>query len=309
MTGHYLALLHCQKLQMATKRTHAQNLELVEARTRAVKKEEAKASVDKQLHLELWPDAVRGVPNAVLRGALFGVSQRRKIHKKRTVIAAVEGYEIRFKGESFNQTDLDLWEMLLHLARLQPLNTQVEFTAHSLLKELGRGTSGKHHEELKEQLMRLIGGAVEITWTKEQKAYAGNLISGYARDDITGRYVVRFNADTAKLYGVGNTLIDWAERQALGNNSLAKWLHGFYASHAKPFSYKVETIHGLCGSTAELKEFRRMLRAGLTRLVEVGAIKSWAIEPKTDLVQIVNVPSQTQLKHLIKAEKRPTRRV
>ena len=51
-----------------------------------------------QLSLELWPDAMRGVPNAVLRGALFGVSQVRKTHKKRTLIAATENYEIRFKG-------------------------------------------------------------------------------------------------------------------------------------------------------------------------------------------------------------------
>jgi hypothetical protein len=282
-----------------SKRTYAENLALAKARGAAAKKATAKAPVAKQLSLELWPDAVRGVPNAVLRGAIFGVSQRRKTHKKRTVIASVEGYEIRFKGETFNQTDLDLWEMLLHLARLQPLDTQVEFTAHSLLKELGRGTSGKHHEELKEQLMRLIGGVVEITWTKEQKAYAGNLISGYARDDVTGRYVVRFNADTAKLYGVGNTLIDWSERQALGNNSLAKWLHGFFASHAKPFPYKVETIFNLCGSTTErLGDFRKLLRTALVQLVEVGAIKAWSINPKTDLVEVVNFPSQTQLKHL-----------
>jgi hypothetical protein len=110
---------------MATKRTHAENLAFakaksVPAKTGAAKK---KAPAVKQLSLELWPDAVRGVPNAVLRGALFGVSQKRKTHKNRTVIAALEGYEIRFKGETFNQTDLDLWEMLLHLARLQPLGT------------------------------------------------------------------------------------------------------------------------------------------------------------------------------------------
>lgn len=41
------------------------------------------------------------MPNAVLRGALFGVGRERKIHKKRTLIAAVEGYEIRFKGGTF----------------------------------------------------------------------------------------------------------------------------------------------------------------------------------------------------------------
>lgn len=305
MIAFYLVFLHCQNHQMATKRTHAENLELAKARVGAAKKSVPKAPAAKQLSLELWPDAVRGVPNAVLRGALFGVSQRRKTHKKRTIIAAVDGYEIRFKGETFNQTDLDVWETLLQLARLQPLGTKVEFTAHSLLKELGRGTGKTQHEQLKEELSRLIGGVVEITWTKEKKAFAGALVSGYFRDDETGRYVVKFNPDMAQLYGVGHTLIDWSERQALGNNSLAKWLHGFYASHAKPFPYKVETIHGLCGSTtARLVDFRVQLRAALTHLVGVGSIKSWAIEPKTDLVQIVNLPSQTQLKHLTKAKKR-----
>lgn len=84
-----------------SKRTYAENLALAKARGAAAKKATAKAPVAKQLSLEFWPDAVRGVPNAVLRGAIFGVSQRRKTHKKRTVIASVEGYEIRFKGETF----------------------------------------------------------------------------------------------------------------------------------------------------------------------------------------------------------------
>ena len=79
------------------------------------------ATPDRQLKLELWPDEVRGVPNAILRGALFGVGQERTIHKKRTLVAAVEGYEIRFKGETFNQTDLDVLEGMLHLAMPHPL--------------------------------------------------------------------------------------------------------------------------------------------------------------------------------------------
>lgn len=290
---------------MATKRTYEENLELAKARGSAAKKAAPKAPASKQLSLELWPDAVRGVPNAILRGALFGVSQQREMHKTRTMVASVEGYDIRFKGEMFNQTDLDVWEMLLHLARLQPLGTEVEFSFHSLLKELGRGTSGKHHEELKEQLMRLIGGAVEITWTKEKKAFAGALVSSYFRDDDTGRYVVKFNPDMAKLYGMGYTNIDWSERQALGKDSLAKWLHGHYASHAAPYPYKVATLREWSRSTTKrLVDFRVQLRAALAKLVEIGAIKSWSIDPKTDLVAVVNVPSQAQLKHLAKAKKR-----
>ena len=294
---------------MATKRTHQENLDLVKARVSATKIVAKKIPTAKQLSLPMWPDVVRGVPNVVLRSALFGVSSTRKTHKRRTVIAAVEGYEIRFKGETFNQTDLDVWEMLLHLARLQPLGSKVEFTAYSLLKELGRATGGKDHEQLKEELMRLITGGVEITWTKEKKAFAGTLVSSYFRDDETGRYVVKFNPEMTQLYETGHTLINWSQRQALGKNNLAKWLHGQYATHAKPHPYKVETLHRLSNSTTKrMTDFRQMLRVALAQLVEIGAIKSWSIDPGSDLVEVVNVPSQTQIKHLAKAAKRPEKR-
>lgn len=252
-----------------------------------------------QLSLELWPDAVRGVPNAVLRGSLFSVSKQRSTAKKRELLAAVEGIEIRFKGERFNQVDLDLWEMLLHLARLQPLGNQVEFSSYSLLRELGRGTGGKDHEDLKEDIARLLGGVVEITWTDTNRTFIGHLVDKAYRDESTQRYVVVFDTKMLGLYEGGYTYIDWERRKALKGNNLAKWLAGFYSSHAHPYAYKVETIKNLCGSTVgRLPDFRRMLKAALKELVQVGAIKSWEIED--DLLRVVNTPSMSQAKHLVK---------
>src|SRR5207302_10251239 len=89
------------------------------SRKRKPARKPGKAAPAPQLSLDLWPDAVRGVPNAVLRGALFSVSQRRA-WADRELVATVEGVEIRFKGERFNQTDLDVWEVLVRLARQQP---------------------------------------------------------------------------------------------------------------------------------------------------------------------------------------------
>lgn len=262
-----------------------------------------KAPEAKQMSLPMWPEVTRGVPNAFLRSALFGTSSTRKTHKRRTLISSVEQYEVRFKGETFNQTDLDVWETLLHLARLQPLGKKVEFTAHSLLKELGRSTGGKDHEQLKEELARLGSGWTEITDKRAKKTFAGNFISSYIRDDETDRYVVSFNPEMAHLYEAGHTLIDLEQRRALGRNSLAKWLHGHYASHAKPFAYKVETLYQLSNSTTKrMTDFRKLLRSALAQLVEVGATKSWSIDPKTDLVDVINAPSQTQLKHLKKTK-------
>jgi hypothetical protein len=252
-----------------------------------------------QLSLELWPDTVRAVPNAVLRGSLFTVSKQRATAKKRALLAAVDGIEIRFKGERFNQVDLDLWEMLLHLARLQPLGNQVQFTAHSLLKELGRGIGGKDHDDLKEDIARLLGGVVEITWTDTGKTFLGHLVEKAYRDEATQRYVVLFDEKMLSLYAGGYSYIDWDRRKALKGNSLAKWLQGFYASHAAPYPYKVETIKNLCGSTVgRLTDFRRLLKSALDELIDVGSIKSWDI--KDDLIHVVTVTTKSQARHLSK---------
>lgn len=283
---------------MATKRTYAENLELAKARVKGTGAVVPVEPPSAQMNLALWPDAVRGVPNAVLRGALFGVSSDRKVHKTRTVIAAVDGIEVRFMGVTFNQTDLDTWEMLLHLARLQPLGTKVEFQARELLRALGRGGGKTQHEQLKEEITRLIGGVVEITWTAERKTFGGALVHNFFRDEETQRYVVEFNPKLLELYGGGHTLIDWESRQALGRNNLAKWLQGFYSSHAKPYPMKVATLHKLCGSANKnLKSFRTELKKALDELLHIGSLKSWEIQPG-DLVAVEVVASRSQLKHL-----------
>jgi hypothetical protein len=286
---------------LATKRTYEENLASIKARAAAATAVKKPPEPDRQMKLELWPAATRGVPNAVLRGALFGIGRERKTHKKRTLIAAVEGYEIRFKGETFNQTDLDALEGMLHLAMPHPLGKKVEFSVHSFLKELGRGTGKEQHEQFKEQVMRLVTGGIEITDLKAKITFIGTLVNKAYRDEVTGRYVVIFDKDMLALYEAGYTLIDWQQRMALGQNNLAKWLHGFYSSHAAPFAYKVETLRGLCGSTAELKKFKQVLKKSLAELADVGAIETWSID-SDDLVQIERKPSASQRKHLAKAK-------
>nr|WP_193215507.1 plasmid replication initiator TrfA [Janthinobacterium sp.]QJS06062.1 TrfA protein, putative replication initiator [Janthinobacterium sp.] len=260
-----------------------------------------------QLALDLWPDAVRGVPNAVLRGALFSVSQRRA-WVEGEVLASVEGNVVKFTGQRFNQTDLDTWEMLVHLARLQPLGNKVDFTAHALLKALGRGTGKSQHKQLADEIVRLRGGTVTITWTDTGKSYIGGLIHDGARDDLTGRYIIELNSKMLTLYETGYSQVDWGQRQALGANNLSKWLHGFYSSHAKPYPYKVRTLKNLCGSTSkDLRDFRRMLKASLADLVDVGLLVEWTVD-ENDLVTVKKVPTFSQRRYLESAAKKAAAR-
>jgi len=253
----------------------------------------------KQLTLPLWPAEVRGVPNAVLRGALFTVSQERQMFPVLTPVAAVDGIEISVQNARLNQHDLDLFEMLLHFQRDHPLGTPVHFTAYSLLQALGRTTGGKDHKDLQNDIARLIGSVVKIHWTAERKTFMGSLVERAYIDEETDHWVVEFSRDLMLLYGQGHTWIDWKERKALGRNNIAKWAHGFYASHAKPFPYSVDTLWHLSGSTSVRKEFRRKLQAALDELKALGAITAWKIDAG-DLVHVKRTPSQSQRKHLTK---------
>jgi hypothetical protein len=252
-----------------------------------------------QLALDLWPDAVRGVPNAILRSALFSVMKERPA-AKRELLASVDGIEVRFTGIRLNQKDLDYFEVLLHLQRLQPLGTPIHFTASAFLKTMGLSVGKYQYDELKDVIARLGANKTEITWVKENKTFGRSLVEKFDRDEETQEYIVTLNPELMKLYQTGYTQIDWEQRQALGKNMLAKALHGLYASHASPFPMKVDTIRTLTGSnTKDLWKFRQQLRDALKMLVEVGAITGWEID-KRDLVHVQKVPTVSQQRHLLK---------
>ena len=223
----------------------------------------------------------------------------------RELLATQDGIKVWFTGKQLDQSDLDVWEQVLHLARTQALGTECYFTAHGFLKALGRSTGKMNHEWLQMALERLTGAVVRIS--DGRRTYFGTLIKGGARDEATGRYVVDINPKLAKFYGRSQwTQIDWEQRQQLRGKPLALWLHGFYASHATPYLLTVAYLHKLSGSrTKQLKHFKQNLSRALRDLEAVGAIRSFEI--RDDLVHVRTVPSKSQQKHLA-ARRPPARR-
>lgn len=261
------------------------------------------AATDNPSQLNFWPNEVRGIPNAALRGSLFSISQERSMCKKRTQLETVEGYKIMFKGERFNQRDLDLWEMLLHIGRQQQYGERVQFVASEVLRELDRGTGGADYEELKEDMARLQSGVVEITYTDTNKTFSGALLHNFLRDEDTQRYAIVFNEDMRLLYESGYSHMDRAQRKQLKNNSLAKWLLYFYGTHAAPMRFKVATLYRLCDSKAQrMTDFRKALRVALDKCVAVGGFTSWSIDPESDLVTVRRKGTASQQRHLAKKQ-------
>jgi hypothetical protein len=219
--------------------------------------------------LPLWPASTRGVPNAILRSALFGVIQRGKRRYQEGVeLASIGDIKIIYTGPRLDQGDLDVWEQCLSLARSEGLGEKIQFTANDFLRSIGRGVGRTQHVWLKKALTRLSGSVVEIE--DGDRAYFGTLLNGGGRDESSGRYVIEINLKIKALYGhTAWTQIQWDERHRL-NKHLAQWLHGFYSTHKQPFPIKVETIHKLCGSeTKNLIRFKQALKAALKELSRV----------------------------------------
>ena len=270
--------------------------------------------------LPLWPEPVRGVPNGVLRSALFGAIKRgKRRYLEREPIASVNGVSITYTGPRLDQSDLDVWEGALHLARLAKLGNRIEFAEKGFLRGIGRGgphgaNIGKSDREwLRRVLARLTATAVEVT--QGPYTYGGSLIDEYFRDNSSGRYVVILNPRLKVIFNRdGWTQVDWRIRQALIGHPLAQWLHGFYSTHAAPVPYKAETLHRLCGSEtgenaknnaerhkALLGWIDDSLIPALEALERVGGQTGqsflWEISGD-ELVSMRRVPSASQQRHL-----------
>jgi hypothetical protein len=246
----------------------------------------------KIVQFPLWPEPVRGMPNPALRSALFSAVQskdRRFINYE--LIAAVDGLEIRFKGEQLNQEDLEVCAQVFHLARIHPLGHTCHTAAYAFLKSIGRSTGRTNHRQLHASLIRLQQ-PLEIKVGRY--SYSGSLVMEGAKDDRTRHYIIKINPKLAPLFSNGWTGLDAWQRRTLRGKSLALWLHAFYASHAQPYPYKVATLRDLCGSRDKtLRSFRQNLGKALDQLQTTGAITDWNIE-SGDLVIIDKARAITQ---------------
>lgn len=270
----------------------------------ASKSEETKPAVEltQIKKLPMWIEAVRGVPNGVLRSALFGaIKKGARAYLERREIHAQEGIRIEYTGARLDQGDLDVWETVLHIARVQELGHECHVTAYQMLKLLGKTDAGKTRDTLERRLSRLKATALKVK--VGQYSYMGSLIDEVYKEEKTREYVIRLNPKLGVLFEHDQfTQVDWVVRQALDGHPLAQWLHGYYSSHAKPFPVKVETLHKLCGSeSAQMKHYTQDLRKALEALKAASKVQPFDYEITADgLVYVQKTPTAAQRRHLRK---------
>jgi hypothetical protein len=288
----------CERLH--ARAAERERIKRAEDEAKAIAQGKALQTTAKIIRLPIWPDCSRGVPNGVLRSALFGAIKRgpRK-HINREFMNTLEGYEIRYTGARLDQSDLDVWETLLDLSK-QALENQnhVYTTERALLQKMGRAYGKSGREWLKSATARLSATNVEFTHTTSN--YGGSLVDEFYRDDATGRYVIVLNPKLQAMFARDDwTQVDWEQRQRLKGQPLAQWLHGFYSTHADPYPIKVKTLHRLSGSeNIELCSFRQKLRENLK---ELDSVTGWQSSiDKLDNVHVKKTPTPSQTRHLNK---------
>lgn len=254
----------------------------------------------KIITLTTWADDKRAAPNAIFRSALFPALNNKLGRKflKEQKLYAMSGVEVRFTGEQFDQTDLDVYLEILNFAKGIPLGQPIKFSAYAMLRALGWATGGKDHKRLHSHLTRLCGGVVDVTDHKAR--YFGQLLFGGIRDEISLNYEITLNPNYAVLFGFGLwSVIDREQRRALSRNSTAKALHAYYSTHTGPSLHRYETLAGVVGLEGKN---RRDVKASLIRahegMKQVGFLLDYEVKPNGIEVKATMTPGQQ--KHFIK---------
>jgi hypothetical protein len=278
-----------------------------EARADA-KTEEKTIETAKQVMLPVWPESVRAVPNGFLRSALFGaIGKGKRRYMQGELVAAVDGVEICYTGQRLDQGDLDVWESVLHAVRLQEFGRQCRVTSYALLKLMGKTDTGKNRATLQTRIERLRANA--LTVKQGRYSYIGGLIAGAAKDEETQEWVIELDTKMCPLFAADQfTQIEWVVRNALDGQPLAQWLHGFYATHAKPYPISVATLLKLAGSeNKDPSSGRQTLRKALAALADASEANGqpFAHDIRGDLVYVEKKASGSQRRHLAKKISQP----
>jgi TrfA protein len=250
-----------------------------------------------------WADTRKAAPNAIFRGACFPALHRRKRQFfENRKLGSVEGVEIFFTGQQFDQSDLSVYLILIDLLRQQetPFGTEREIPAYTILKTLGLPTGGKNHRWLHSVLIRLCGGIFDITDRK--KRYFGGLISGGFKDEVTSHYRLSINPKLAVLFGFGMwASIDWQQRQAMKKHPTAQALHAYLSTHTAPGSHNIDTyakIVGLEGKTKRNVKARILAAFELMASEAVGFLSGYELSGDGTSIKPHVKHTKTQLQHI-----------
>lgn len=262
--------------------------------------------------LALWPESERGIPNELVRCAVFSAKnrkERREVYRADAplVVPVIGGGEVIYIGEELRQDDETVWMQLVHLAK-ESRQEWVTFTPLSFIKAIKWPVKGTSYTRLLTSIRRLHTSGLEVYSSRFDKGISTKLIAKYeyAKKSDTPWRVQVFSKDDQLLFLFDKlySRLDWETRLALPEG-VSTWLHSFFSSHREPYDHKIETLAAGAGlalllpedelldETAQLAKRKERLRVAkktiiraLTALQEMGVLESFEIK-RGGLVHVV----------------------
>lgn len=215
-----------------------------------------------------WPPVSFGIPNAVLRSALFGIQRERGgIGLIDDMILVYSGNIIRYTGPCLNQDDSLVWQIIIRAARqsMTPMGGLVQLSTNEILNALERTDGGANFTWLKSCMERLTKAYISIETESEETR--SHLLIGYKVDKKTKKISVGISSLLYPLFASDLTDVDVLRKTKL-KSQLTRWLHDFYSSHSEPYNYSVEKIKELSRSTKQTSKFKKMIEESIEELKE-----------------------------------------
>lgn len=238
-----------------------------------------------QGRLPLWPEGVRAIPNEIVRSALFNAKNKKseRTHLKNATVCVIGDGEIFYTGEELRQDDETVWMQVLHLSRLQVLETRVVFVRAAFLREIKWPTNEPSYRRLDACLDRLSATNLTITSKRLGRSVGVSLIRRFDLDEISGMMIVELEPEIRALFDENNyTLSEWQQRLALPHG-VATWLHAYFSSHADPYPLKLKTIADGAGvKFSRTNDLLRTVEQALTRLCDVKFLAKYEIRDGAD---------------------------
>lgn len=282
------------------------------ARSRAKKREELSARLAAG-QLALWPESERGIPNELVRCAVFSAKNRKEqrffhLAAAPLTVPVIGGGEVIYIGEELRQDDETVWMQLFHLAK-ESRSEWVVFSPYSFIQSIKWPNNGGSYKRLKACLGRLRGATLEIYSSRFDRGVSTGLIVDYKyskKKDGKPWEVQVFHKDHELLFLFDKlySRVDWETRLALPEG-VSTWLHGFFSSHREPFAHKVETLAKGAGLALEapedeqldeaariakqkerLREAKKTIKRALETLQSMGFLESFEIT-RGGLVHVV----------------------
>lgn len=225
----------------------------------------------------------RAVPNLFLRSSIFGVGDRvlpdanEKIETlKNKKICSLRMYVILYSGEQLTQYDLSVWIAMMKIAQNDKFtfSDTLCFSARALAENMGLKYGSEVNNAIKVSLSALQSAKITVKHTKDDlvRTYSAGLIISIAGEEGLSKrtYQVKINKMLVNMFMWDDfTYLNTKVRHDL-KSTLAKWVFGYYSSHAKPIPNSAETLLQMCGSKISNKnDFIKALKLAGDKIRDV----------------------------------------